>query len=89
MSQPPLASQHRGTLRPMPRDPKMISIDFNGMKYQVEPDTPLSKLLEAFKFSKRFCAVEINEEILPKNQYDTYLVKPGDKIEVVTLVGGG
>ena len=73
----------------MPRDPKMISIDFNGMNYQVEPDTSLSKLLEAFKFSKRFCAVEINEEILPKNQYDTYLVKPGDKIEVVTLVGGG
>jgi len=67
----------------------MISIEFNGVKYQLQPDTPLHVFLEAFKVSKRFCAVEINEEILPKNQFDTYVIKNGDRIEVVTLVGGG
>jgi sulfur carrier protein len=46
-------------------------------------------LLDSAKIESRFCAVEVNEEILPKSQYDTYRVQPGDRIEVVTLVGGG
>ncbi|MFN9938714.1 MAG: sulfur carrier protein ThiS [bacterium] len=35
------------------------------------------------------CAVELNLEILPRDQYDERLVQDGDVLEVVTLVGGG
>lgn len=34
-------------------------------------------------------AVECNEEIMPKSQYDTYALKDGDVVEIVSFVGGG
>lgn len=34
-------------------------------------------------------AVECNEEILPKNEYGSYILQDGDVIEIVSFVGGG
>lgn len=34
-------------------------------------------------------AVEVNEEIVPKSQYDTRYFNDEDKIEVINFVGGG
>ncbi|MBR3760386.1 MAG: sulfur carrier protein ThiS [Ruminococcus sp.] len=34
-------------------------------------------------------AVEMNEDILPKSQYESTFLKDGDVIEVVSFVGGG
>ncbi len=67
----------------------MIEVDFNGEKKSVEEGTKLQHLLDEAKIESRFCAVEVNLEILPKSDYATYSVKSGDRIEVVTLVGGG
>ena len=67
----------------------MIEFEFNGASHQAQPETTVRAVLDAAKIESRFCAVEVNEEILPKSQYDTYRVQPGDRIEVVTLVGGG
>lgn len=36
-----------------------------------------------------FIAVEINGDILPKAQYDSYTIKDNDTIEIVSFVGGG
>jgi len=67
----------------------MIAIEFNGEPSQVDEKSTVGDLLRNAKIESRFCAVELNFEILPKDQYDTRLVLPGDKLEVVTLVGGG
>lgn len=34
-------------------------------------------------------AVERNEQIVPKAQYETTVIEDGDSIEVVSFVGGG
>ncbi len=34
-------------------------------------------------------AVELNEEIVPKAQYNTTVLKDGDCVEIVSFVGGG
>lgn len=34
-------------------------------------------------------AVECNEEIVPKDQYGSYVLKDGDTVEIVSFVGGG
>ncbi|MDH5694982.1 MAG: sulfur carrier protein ThiS, partial [Gammaproteobacteria bacterium] len=34
-------------------------------------------------------AMEVNQEILPRSEYETYRLKSGDQIEVVHAVGGG
>jgi thiamine biosynthesis protein ThiS len=34
-------------------------------------------------------AVEINHAVVPRAQYDTVKLKPGDKVEIINFVGGG
>ena len=34
-------------------------------------------------------AVEVNEEIIPKNTYESYVLKDNDVVEIVSFVGGG
>ena len=34
-------------------------------------------------------AVELNGDILPKSQYESYTLKDGDSIEIVSFMGGG
>ncbi|MCI9123764.1 MAG: sulfur carrier protein ThiS [Eubacterium sp.] len=41
------------------------------------------------QYSPEGIAVECNEEILPKDQYQTYVLKDDDVIEIVSFVGGG
>jgi thiamine biosynthesis protein ThiS len=38
---------------------------------------------------QKYFAVEVNEQIVPKSNYDIFLIKEGDKIEIVTAIGGG
>jgi thiamine biosynthesis protein ThiS len=67
----------------------MIEIEFNGEKLLVPEGATIDVLLSRANIERRFCAVESNEEIIPKSQYNSHQVLAGDKIEVVTLVGGG
>lgn len=36
-----------------------------------------------------FIAVEVNGNILPKNEYNSYVISDNDVIEIVNFVGGG
>lgn len=49
----------------------------------------LSQLLLSKGYDTKRIAVELNEEIVPKAQYDSVILKDGDSLEVVTFVGGG
>jgi len=67
----------------------MILIELNGQAREIEDDATIRQLLEQVGVSGRFCAVELNLEIVPKDEYDSKRLALGDKLEVVTLVGGG
>ena len=67
----------------------MITIEFNGEASEVDASSTIADLLRMAKVESRFCAVELNLEIVPKDQYAVKSLIDGDKIEVVTLVGGG
>ena len=67
----------------------MITIEFNGEAREVDASSTVADLLRMAKVESRFCAVELNLEIVPKDQYAVKSLVDGDKIEVVTLVGGG
>ena len=67
----------------------MITIEFNGEPKQVDDQSTVEDLLRLAKLEIRFCAVELNLEIVPKAQYLSKRISAGDKVEVVTLVGGG
>ncbi len=67
----------------------MIEIEFNGETLRVDDACTIQDLLSSTHVEPRFCAVEVNLEIVSQIEYETYCIQPGDKIEVVTLVGGG
>ena len=49
----------------------------------------LGAYLEENGYKPLQIAVEINMVILPKDQYDTTVLKEGDVVEIVSFVGGG
>ena len=56
---------------------------------ETENSKSLSVLLENGGFRRDRIAVEINGEIIKKSDYDKTVLNDGDKIEVVSFVGGG
>jgi sulfur carrier protein len=67
----------------------MLTIEFNGKEEQIDASATILDLLQKTGVEPKFCAVELNLEILPKHQYASRRIHEGDRIEVVTLVGGG
>lgn len=51
--------------------------------------TLLAGYLEARGYTLTRIAVERNGEIVPKSRYGEILMEDGDRIEVVSFVGGG
>ncbi|HSW46726.1 MAG TPA: sulfur carrier protein ThiS [Phycisphaerae bacterium] len=66
-----------------------MTIQVNGQEQEVEPDATLGRLVAAFRFNPRHVAVEVNEELVPRRLYDATALRGGDRVEIVTLVGGG
>ncbi len=49
----------------------------------------ITELLKQKGFDERVVVVEINEEIIPKDEYESYRIAEEDVVEVVSFVGGG
>lgn len=69
-------------------DPTM-EIHVNGDPVTVNEPMTVAGLLQFLKIPLRHVAVEQNRQIVPKSDYETAPVTPGDQFEIVTLVGGG
>jgi thiazole synthase len=67
----------------------MISIVVNSEARVVAESSTIQSLLTALGRDARKCAVELNLQVVPRADHATTLLKPGDTLEIVTLVGGG
>ena len=67
----------------------MISVRVNGEERQLEDGSTVEDLLTLMEVKRSFLAVEKNETIVPRTSYEEAVLAEGDKIEVVSLVGGG
>jgi thiamine biosynthesis protein ThiS len=67
----------------------MIRVRLNGEERTFEDGTTVARLLEALGRSPRWAAVELNRQVLPRAAYETAVLRDGDALEVVQLVGGG
>ena len=66
-----------------------MEIVVNDQKQQVPDGITVAELLDRLKLSKSLVAVEVNLQVVPHQKYHEYRLKPGDRLEIVTLVGGG
>lgn len=66
-----------------------ITLQVNGESRTCSVQTPLPQLLEQLGLNPRLIAVEYNGEILHRQFWSETMMQEGDKIEIVTIVGGG
>lgn len=69
--------------------PPPISLQVNGEPQTCAPATPLADFLTQLGLNPRLVAVEYNGEILPRSRWQTTPLAAGDRLEIVTIVGGG
>jgi len=66
-----------------------ITLQVNGETRTCLSPSRLPELLEQFGYNPRLVAVEYNGEILHRQFWSETQIKAGDRLEVVTIVGGG
>ncbi len=67
----------------------MIEVTVNGKPVTLESSLTIERLLATVAVPPNYLAVELNADVVPRENHAAVLVKDGDEIEVVTLVGGG
>ena len=66
-----------------------MTILVNGESRQVADGTTVAQLVADLKLDARPLAVEVNLELVPRSRYAEHQLSEGDRLEIVTLVGGG
>ena len=68
---------------------QMKTFFLNGENYYIENSKTISKILEYFSYNKSLLVLEYNNLICHKKDWDKIYVQNKDRIEIVTIVGGG
>ncbi|MEM9213485.1 MAG: sulfur carrier protein ThiS [Cyanobacteria bacterium P01_F01_bin.150] len=66
-----------------------ISLIVNGKAKSCSANVTLPHFLESLGMNPRLVAVEYNGEILHRQFWDKTAIQEGDRLEIVTIVGGG
>ena len=66
-----------------------IKIKINGKLSRVEDNLSLFSYIAKLKIPLKKVAIELNQEIMDKNELSKIKLKNNDKIEIVHFIGGG
>jgi thiamine biosynthesis protein ThiS len=66
-----------------------VQIIVNGQSREVADRTTVTALLDELHLATRAVAVEVNLQLVPRAQHGEHRLAAGDRLEVVSLVGGG
>jgi sulfur carrier protein len=64
-------------------------ITVNGERKPLPAGTTLRALIDSLGLSKQAVAAEVNGTLVPRRQHESWQLRPEDKVELVSLVGGG
>ena len=69
-----------------------MKISVNGQEKKIELENEkalLSSILEFLGYKQNTVVVEVNDLIINSKKWDSEILKEGDKLEIVSIVGGG
>ena len=66
-----------------------MEIIYNGQRRQVGERLSVAELLSDLGLEPRQLAVEVNLQLIPRDRHAECALHEGDRVEVVTLAGGG
>jgi len=61
----------------------------NGKPRQAEDGVTITALLEELKINPLRVAVQLNLEIIKREEYEKTALKSGDRLEIITFMAGG
>ena len=68
---------------------KIKKIFLNGQEYYIEKEITLLNLINYFNYNNSLLVLEYNNLICNKKNWHKLFLQNNDKIEIVTIVGGG
>jgi sulfur carrier protein len=68
---------------------KLKHLLLNGQEYSTESDLTVLELIQYFNYNTSLLVLEYNNLICNKKSWSNTFIKTNDKIEIVTIVGGG
>jgi len=66
-----------------------MTVTVNGEKRTLRDGQTLGELVRDLGLEKNPIAIELNHEVVPRNRHGETKLSEGDRLEIVTLVGGG
>ncbi|MBI1344998.1 sulfur carrier protein ThiS [bacterium] len=66
-----------------------MSILLNGQSRNIPEGSTVAALLTELNLNPKYLAVELNRQVLSRLRHAETLLADGDRVEIVTLVGGG
>ena len=66
-----------------------MNVTVNDQLHTLEPESTITDLLEQLGITVRHVAVEVNYQLVPRSEHKQHVLQDGDRLEIVTLVGGG
>ncbi|HUU84495.1 MAG TPA: sulfur carrier protein ThiS [Phycisphaerae bacterium] len=66
-----------------------MQVVINGKDEQIDAGTTVARLLEGLAMPPQKVAVEVNRELVTRRTFAETVLNEGDRIEIVTFVGGG
>ena len=66
-----------------------MNLTINGESRVFAPADTLASLVEQLRMKSDRVAIELNRELVPREQWAQTPVKDGDRLEIVHFVGGG
>ena len=66
-----------------------MTIVCNGEPREIAAGMTVAALIDLLGLNPRQVAVEVNLDVVPRIRHATHVLQAGDRVELVTLVGGG
>ena len=66
-----------------------MNIQLNGEQHEIQEGMSVAALLQQLEIRSDRVAVEVNMEIMEKSVFETRLLQNGDRVEVMSFIGGG
>nr|VFK46260.1 MAG: sulfur carrier protein ThiS [Candidatus Kentron sp. TC] len=66
-----------------------MNITLNGKHYELTSSIAIADLLKIRGIVGKRIAVEVNQEIIPRSEYNRHRLRENDRVEIVGAIGGG
>ncbi len=67
----------------------MVQLTINGKPVELDHEMPLPEFLQARGIDGRHVAVARNGDVVDRAAFDETMLRAGDTVEIVRMIGGG